>query len=357
MNLLIINFSLILIFIIGCADMNSKDMSNKYAPENDKNLEVATLAGGCFWCIETPFEHIDGVVKVVSGYSGGDKKNPTYEEVSTGTTGYLESVQVYYNPEIISYSEILDVYWKQFDPTDAGGSFYDRGSQYMSAIFYHNKSQKEIAEKSKLDLGNSGMFSKPIVTKIEQFKSFVPAEDYHQDYNLKNPERYENYRKASGRDVFIAEHWNKDHLIPKKNKEELKKELTPLQYKVTQENATEQAFNNEYWNNEKDGIYVDVVSGAPLFSSKDKFDSECGWPSFSKPIDTRNLEKKEDTSYNMDRIEVRSKISSSHLGHLFSDGPKSTNLRYCINSASLRFVPIEKMKEEGYGDYLWMFKK
>jgi len=356
MKMLIINLSLILLFFVGCAEMNSKDMSDKYLTNNAGNLEVATLAGGCFWCMETPFEHIDGVAKVVSGFSGGDEKNPTYEEVSTGTTGYLESVQVYYDPEIISYSEILDIYWKQFDPTDAGGSFHDRGHQYTSAIFYHNESQEEIAKKSKAELDNSGIFSKKIVTKILPFKTFTPAEDYHQDFYKKNPTRYYSYRKASGRDAFIADHWENDLGKKKVDKEELKKKLTPLQYQVTQENATERAFSNKYWDNKKEGIYVDIVSGTPLFSSKDKFDSGCGWPSFTKPIDTRNIKKKEDTSFNMDRVEVRSKTSNSHLGHVFFDGPKPTKLRYCINSASLRFVPIDKMEEEGYGDYLWMFK-
>ena len=318
--------------------------------------EIATIAGGCFWCIEAPFEKVEGVKKVISGYAGGTKENPTYREVSSGNTNYREAVQVYYNPLVISYAEILDIFWRQFDPTDEGGSFADRGFQYTSAIFYHNDDQKMLAEKSKKYLNNSGKFDEPIATKIIKFTTFYPAEDYHQDFYKKDPDRYYSYRKGSGRDAFIMKNWSDEKKYTKPSEEEIKKNLNELQYKVTQKEGTERAFQNEYWDNHKAGIYVDIVSGEPLFSSTDKFESGTGWPSFTKPIDPKYIVKKEDNSFGMKRVEVRSKIGDSHLGHVFDDGPEPSNLRYCMNSASMRFIPKDKMEEEGYGDYLWLVK-
>ena len=337
----------------ACSNTNMQEKSKMEDIElKDGTYEVATLAGGCFWCMEAPFEDIDGVYKVVSGYSGGSVEKPTYEQVTSGETGHMESVQVYFDPAVTSYAEILDVYWKLFDPTDAGGSFYDRGTQYMSAIFYHDARQKKIAEESKAALEKSMVFDKPVATKIIEFKAFYPAEEYHQNYYKKNPAHYQGFKKGSGREAFIEKYWKDDKAEMKPDKKELKMKLTDIQYKVTQENATERAFDNEYYDKHDKGIYVDVVSGEALFSSSDKFDSGCGWPSFSKPIDSRKLEKKVDKTFGMSRVEVRSKDSDSHLGHVFMDGPESTNLRYCINSASLKFIPLEKMKEEGYGEYI-----
>jgi len=337
--------------------MKDTQMKSENIKSISGKIEIATLAGGCFWCIEAPFESIDGVLKVVSGYSGGTVENPTYEQVTSGTTGHKEAVQVYFDPELISYSEILDVFWRQFDPTDAGGSFYDRGSQYESGIFYHNNKQKQVAEKSKNDLEKSEIFDKPIVTKIEKFVNFYPAEEYHQDYAEKNPLHYSNYKKGSGRESFIKAVWgdeNVDQYIRNAKDENIKKNLTELQYNVTQKSVTEPPFKNEYWDHQEDGIYVDIISGEPLFSSKDRFECGSGWISFTKPIDTRFTQKREDKSLGMNRIEVRSKIADSHLGHVFYDGPEPTNLRYCINSASLKFIPKDKMKELGYGEYLWL---
>lgn len=347
-------------FLGGCTKVESQNASeNVPMTVKKENLEKATFAGGCFWCMEHPFEDINAVVEVVSGYTGGQKKNPTYEEVSYGNTGHTEAVQISYDPDKITYEELLDLFWRQFDPTDAGGSFGDRGSQYRSAIFYHNDEQKRLAETSKEKMNQSKIFDKPIVTEITKLEIFYKAEDYHQDYYKKNPVRYKMYRFGSGRDRFLKKIWGsnmeKKSNFKKASQENRRKKLTPLQYEVTQKNGTERPFNNEYWNNKKEGIYVDIVSGEPLFSSKDKFESGTGWPSFTRPLEPENIVEKKDRSLFMVRTEVRSKLSNSHLGHLFDDGPQPTGLRYCINSASLRFIPKEKLESEEFEKYKELF--
>lgn len=320
--------------------------------ENEgRDYQLATFAGGCFWCIVSPFQKMPGVIKVESGYTGGRCKNPTYEEVCSDTTGHYEAVQVTYDPAVIPYDRLLDVFWRQIDPTDPGGQFNDRGQSYQTAIFYHNDEQKQKAEASKKALEQSFRFEIPIATQIIPASDFYPAEEYHQDYHRKNPVHYTMYRMGSGREGFIRKHWSKE-----KDRELLKQKLTKTQYDVTQHDATEPPFDNEYWNNKREGLYVDIVSGEPLFSSLEKFDSGCGWPSFTRPIRWDSLEEKSDLSHGMVRTEVRSKEADSHLGHVFTDGPDPEGLRYCINSAALRFILKEDLEKEGYGEYVKLFE-
>lgn len=390
------SFSAALTILVCWISFGSSTASSQQAADSDRSSESSLiLAGGCFWCVESDLEKLDGVIEVVSGYTGGKSTNPTYENYAN--RGHREAVLVTFDPKKITYAGVLEYFLKHIDPIDRGGSFIDRGPQYRAAIYFQTPEQKKEAERVIRGIEGLGVLRKPISVPLLPAGRFWLAESKHQDYHRTNGAAYATYRQGCGRDDYVRKTWGDrakmlelpgarpealekvqgdqssnagdrtDQPMEAEEKpawvdfrkppaKELKQRLSPLQFRVTQSNATEDPFRNPYWNNHEEGIYVDIVSGEPLFLSTDKFDSGTGWPSFVRPIDPEGLVYKDDYELGQPRIEVRSKWADSHLGHLFQDGPPQRGgLRYCINSASLRFVPKAKMKQEGYGEYLkWL---
>ena len=332
---------------------SNKSLTKDYREEDVKTIY---LAGGCFWGVEEYFERVDGIVDAVSGYANGNTENPTYEEVIGEKTGFAETVEIKYDPKRIDLTEILLYYFKVVDPTSVNKQGNDVGDQYRSGIYYVDESQ--VDEIQKVVALEQKKYTDPIVVEILPMKNFYLAEDYHQDYLKKNVNGYchinLNYAETG---VERDESLGKSVLYDKPTDEELREKLTQEEYDVTQNGSTERAFSHEYDALDEKGIYVDIVTGEPLFSSDDKYDAGCGWPSFTKPIDQGSIKELYDNSLGMNRTEVKSNSGDSHLGHLFNDGPvEEGGLRYCINGSSLRFVPYEDMEKEGYRDLLGIFK-
>lgn len=365
---------IVIVIIIIISGQGKIDKKDEEAAVNEIELELidnredlyetAIFAGGCFWCIEAAFETLDGVIDVVSGYTGGEEKDAVYSLVIRGNTGHFEAVSIKFNPLRTSYLSLLEVFFIQIDPTDPGGQFADRGDHYRTAVFYSSEEQRKIAENYITTLEELDIYDSDIVTLVLAAMPFYMAEEYHQDYAQNNRLRYEAYASGSGRKPYINRLWSGVETIgeilrgekyKRPDDKKIMEMLDPLQYQVTQQKGTEKPFDNLYNSNKADGIYVDIVSGEPLFSSTDKYDSGTGWPSFIRPLAPENIVYHEDNSLFQKRIEVMSKYANSHLGHVFTDGPDQTGLRYCVNSAALLFIPKEELKDKGYSQYLYLF--
>ena len=312
--------------------------------ESKQEQQIIYLAGGCFWGLEAYMERIQGVIDAVSGYANGKGDTTNYQLLHA--TDHAETVKVTYDPNKISLDKLLQYYFRVIDPTSINKQGNDRGRQYRTGIYYQNEQDKAVIEAALKTLQSK--YQEPIQIEVEPLKNYVEAEEYHQDYLKKNPNGYCHIDIKKADEPLID-----DKKYPKPSDTELKQKLTALQYDVTQGKHTEHSFSNEYWDNFAPGIYVDITTGEPLFSSKDKFESGCGWPSFTKPIAAEVAEYQRDNSFNMTRIEVLSRSGHAHLGHVFDDGPRDKGgLRYCINSASIKFIPLDEMEKQGYGDLI-----
>ncbi|WP_418601395.1 bifunctional peptide-methionine (S)-S-oxide reductase MsrA/peptide-methionine (R)-S-oxide reductase MsrB [Haemophilus sp.] len=312
--------------------------------ESKQEQQIIYLAGGCFWGLEAYMERIQGVTDAVSGYANGKGDTTNYQLLHA--TDHAETVKVTYDPNKISLDKLLQYYFRVIDPTSINKQGNDRGRQYRTGIYYQNEQDKAVIEAALKTLQSK--YQVPIQIEVEPLKNYVEAEEYHQDYLKKNPNGYCHIDIKKADEPLID-----DKKYPKPSDAELKQKLTALQYDVTQGKHTERSFSNEYWDNFAPGIYVDITTGEPLFSSKDKFESGCGWPSFTKPIAAEVAEYQKDNSFNMTRIEVLSRSGHAHLGHVFDDGPRDKGgLRYCINSASIKFIPLDEMEKQGYGDLI-----
>jgi peptide methionine sulfoxide reductase msrA/msrB len=347
--------------------MNDNHMEKSAVSE----VRTAVMGTGCFWCVEQDFKKVKGVTDVISGYAGGTTDSPTYETYAQG--GHREVVRITYDPTVVSFGNLVEHVIKYGDPTDGGGSFFDRGEQYAPVVFYNSDAERDEALAVIRRIDDMKVYPKPIAIDVLPLALFWPAEAYHQDYGENNPIRYNYYRAGSGRSAFIEKYWDDDadefvasespntktmtdtktmthpwESFVKPSVEELRARLAPLEYEVTQEEGTERAGTSEYDKFYEPGIYVDVVSGEPLFSSRDKYDSGTGWPSFVKPIVDGAVTLHEDKRLFTTRTEVRSRYADSHLGHVFDDGPSDRGgKRYCMNGAALRFIPKAEMEKEG----------
>ena len=326
------------------ADNTTSSKEQKMTMESKQEQRIIYLAGGCFWGLEAYMERIQGVTDAVSGYANGKGDTTSYQLLHA--TDHAETVKVTYDPNKISLDKLLQYYFRVIDPTSINKQGNDRGRQYRTGIYYQNEQDKAVIETALKNLQSK--YQAPIQIEVEPLKNYVEAEEYHQDYLKKNPNGYCHIDIKKADEPLID-----DKKYPKPSDAELKQKLTALQYDVTQGKHTERSFSNEYWDNFAPGIYVDITTGEPLFSSKDKFESGCGWPSFTKPIAAEVAEYQKDNSFNMTRIEVLSRSGHAHLGHVFDDGPRDKGgLRYCINSASIKFIPLDEMEKQGYGDLI-----
>lgn len=328
---------------------------------------AATFAGGCFWCLEADLLHLPGILSATSGYTGGDEETPTYDEVCQGDTGHFEAVQARFDPALVDYRALVDWFWRRIDPTNADGQFCDHGPQYRPAVFFHDAGQEREALASKAALESLNLLPRPNAVQILPAEDFHPAELHHQEYSAKNPRRYQLYRMGCGRDATLARLWGGEvadplfAYVPRLPKgappePELRKLLSPEAYRIAREDGTEPPFQNELYAEHRRGLYVDPVSGAPLFASMHKYDSGTGWPSFTRPLMPGNIVTRTDRKLLLPRTEVRAWHSGNHLGHVFDDGPREAGgLRYCLNSAALRFIPAPELAAAGYPLYSRLF--